>query len=238
MVQAPQCRIISLGTLSAHPLWNESRPVRTGHATTALVTSGDANIIVNPGLPAAALAARMSERTKLRADEVTHVFLTSFHIECRRGIELFDDADWFIHEPERAYAASAIRGKQEEAAQTEDAQVIDVFRREQEVLDACRDAPDKLAPNVDLFPLPGVTPGTCGLLLSLWSQTLLIAGDAIPTVEHLLRGQVLPHCEDVEQAQESFREAIEIADAIVPGRDNLVSNPVRRPTGGSGPAVK
>ena len=49
-----------------------------------------------------------------------------------------------------------------------------------------------------------------------------------PTVEHLERGQVLPSCASIEQAQESFGEAVEIADVIVPGRDNIILNPLRQ----------
>jgi hypothetical protein len=39
---------------------------------------------------------------------------------------------------------------------------------------------------------------------------------------------VLPHPHDVEQARASFMEAVEIADLIVAGRDNLLVNPMRR----------
>ena len=39
---------------------------------------------------------------------------------------------------------------------------------------------------------------------------------------------MLPSCIDVEQAGESFREAIEIADVIIPGRDNVLLNPLRK----------
>ena len=61
------------------------------------------------------------------------------------------------------------------------------------------------------------------------TRTVLIAGDAVATVEHLDRGQVLPTCVDVQTAQESLQEALEIADVIIPGRDNVVFNPLRRP---------
>ena len=92
----------------------------------------------------------------------------------------------------------------------------------------CQAAPDKLAEHVDLFPMPGYTPGTCGLLLSHPNATTLIAGDAVATAEHLEQGRVLRGAYDVNQAQESFMEAIEIADVIVPGHDNLLLNPTRR----------
>ena len=66
------------------------------------------------------------------------------------------------------------------------------------------------------------------MLLSHTNSTTLIAGDAIATAEHLEQGRVLRGAFDVNQAQESFVEAIEIADVIVPGHDNLVLNPTRR----------
>lgn len=228
MTMSTTHRIISIGTLAVHPLWHERGGGRTGHATTTLVTSGDQRIIINPGLPAVALRARMSERTDVAPEEITAVFLTSFHIDTRRGIELFDHATVYLHEPERAYAQSIIAQKRLEAEGINDHELIGHFQREREVLDACATAPDKLCPGVDLFPLSGVTPGTCGILLPQPGRTILITGDAIASVEHLQRGQVIGECHDVEQAQESFREAIEIADEIIPGRDNVIHNPLRR----------
>jgi glyoxylase-like metal-dependent hydrolase (beta-lactamase superfamily II) len=84
---------------------------------------------------------------------------------------------------------------------------------------------DRIAEYVDLFPLFGVTPGNCGLLVAAPTSTILIAGDAVPTQDHFLAGQVLPDSIDVTTAQESLREVYEIADQIVPGHDNLFINP-------------
>ena len=58
---------------------------------------------------------------------------------------------------------------------------------------------------------------------------MLVCGDAVATQEHLEQGKVLPYCHDVEQAQQSFAEAIEIADLLIPGRDNISLNPLRQP---------
>ena len=88
-------------------------------------------------------------------------------------------------------------------------------------------APDQIAEGIDLFPLPGVTPGLCGLLMPMPRTTVLVCGDAIPTLEHLEQGVVLAHVADLEKARESFKEAVEIADFLVLGRDNLVANPIR-----------
>ncbi len=47
------------------------------------------------------------------------------------------------------------------------------------------------------------------------------------TSEHLEQGQVLASSWNREQALESFKEAIEIADVLVLGRDNAIPNPIR-----------
>lgn len=221
-------RVVSIGTLAAHPLWDEKVPARTGHATTILLSAGEEHILINPGLPAQALFARMSERIRIKPDQVTQVFLTSFDREHRRALLAFPDATWLIHEPERFAAAAALKQQREEAAAGGDRELVRAIEDDLDVLDRCQPAPDKLAQRVDLFPLPGVTPGTCGLLVSLPQLTFLVCGDSIPTFEHLEQGKVLPHCFNLEQAQDSFKEAVEIADVLALGRDNLALNPLRR----------
>ena len=73
-------RIISIGALDIHPLRGERTAVRTGHATTTLVRSGQTTILVDPGLPPQPLAARLEERTGLKpGDEVTFRYRFLFH---------------------------------------------------------------------------------------------------------------------------------------------------------------
>ncbi|MHC4447823.1 MAG: MBL fold metallo-hydrolase [Planctomycetota bacterium] len=219
--------VISIGTLSVHPLWNERIPVRTGHATTTLVQTERANILVDPSLPAPMLVAQMSERTTVKPDEVTHVFLTSLATEVCRGLPVFEGATWLVHEPELSVARTQLKEDLQEARGARDAELIEHYEKEADLLERCEPAPDRLAQGIDLFPLPGVTPGTCGLLLALPRLTVLICGDAVPTTEHLEQGKVLPHCHNFEQAQESFADAVEIADLLILGRDNIVPNPLR-----------
>lgn len=234
-------RVISIGALGANHLWNEREPKRTGHATTTLVRSGEAVIVVDPGLPAPALKARLGERVNLDPRDVTHVFLTSFAPECRRAIELFDRAEWLLSEAERETVGVPLAQSLHRLAQTREdleaageafdedqAAMLEILRRDVAVLSRCRPAPDSLAAGVDLFPLPGVTAGMCGLLLGEASRTTLVCGDAIPTQDHLEQGKVLPTCWDRAKAQESFQEAVEIADLLVLGRDNAVMNMTRR----------
>ena len=57
-------RVISIGTLAAHPLWGEEHgQVRTGHATTTLVSTDAAQILVDPSLPTAAAPTSRAKST-------------------------------------------------------------------------------------------------------------------------------------------------------------------------------
>ena len=233
-------RIISIGTLSTNHLWGEREPKRTGHATTTLIRAGKASILVDPGLPAPALKARLAERVNLDPRDITHVFLTTFAPECRRAIELFDQAEWLISEAERESVGVPLAQSLQRLAQTKEdldsageemdedqRTMLDIVRRDVALLSRCHAAPDSVAPGVDLFPLPGVTQGLCGLLVSEPTRTVLVCGDAVPTQDHLEQGKVLGTCWNREKAQESFHEAVEIADLLVLGRDNAVMNPTR-----------
>jgi glyoxylase-like metal-dependent hydrolase (beta-lactamase superfamily II) len=227
---AVEYRVISIGTLAAHPLWEEGADVRTGHATTTLLSvDSGTHILIDPSLPAAALVARLGERSPVRVDQITQVFLTSADPLHHRALPVFEDAEWLVHETELEAARAAAVARIDEMR--DDDEMRSLFEAELDLLGRCRPAPDKLAGGVDLFPLPGVTPGSCGLLLPVPSATIVICGDAVPTVEHLHQGKVLPFCFNVEQAQESFAEVIQIADILIPGRDNVTVNPIRRPFG-------
>ena len=222
-------RVISIGTLASNPLWNEKGNMRTGHATCSLIRAGKKVIVVDPGLPPQMVALRLHERSGVQAKDVTHVFLTTFKPETMRGVLAFENATWWISNDEREAIGVPLVGSLHKAAADEDDDLKRLLEQDVAVLRRCEPAPDRVGDGVDLFPLPGVTPGCCGLLCSTPRATTLVCGDAIPTVEHLERGQVLQSAADVMRARESFGEAVEIADYLVLGRDNMVANPVKRP---------
>lgn len=240
-------RVISIGALAANRLWGERTPVRTGHATTSLVrtTASDdpkttVNLLVDPGLPEPALVARLHERTGLTPDDITHVFVTTFHPETRRAITAFPNAVWLISPREReaagvplAQSLTRLVESQQTAEATgepvddEHGTMMEVLQHDVAVLQRFEAAGDTIATGVDLFPLPGVSLGCTGLLLA-GRETALICGDAVATSEHVDQGKVLPDCHDRELAKESFEEAIEIADVLVCGRDNLCLNRTKK----------
>ena len=215
--------IISIGTLSRNRLWGENEPLRTAHATTSLIRSAKRHILVDPGLPAPALGARLYERTGIRPDQIDTIFLTNFRPAHRGGLSLFPRAKVLIHEHEQQSARQQLQRQIDEApADDEDRAHL---QQELALLERMTPAEDKLAEQLDLFPLFGYTPGTCGLLVAAATSTILIAGDAVPTQDHFLAGQVLPDAADIKAAHEAMAEVYEIADLIVPGHDNIFLNP-------------
>ncbi len=221
---------MSIGTLSRNRLWGETSAVRTPHATTTLIRAsadgagphdGEKRILVDPGLPGPALVARLFERTGLKPEDIDIVFLTTFRPAHRNGLEAFPNAKWLLPEAEH----DAVHDHLVELRERGDSDVARVVDIELELLKQTRVPDDKLATQVDLFPLPGYTPGTCGLLIADAATTTLITGDAVPTRDHLLAAQLLPDTYDKAQAGESLQEVYEVADTIVPGHDNIFANP-------------
>jgi len=219
-------RVISIGALSRHELWTNPPAEGAAHATTTLIRSGKKAILVDPALPIKALAPRLAERAGLQPDDITDVFLTCFRPAHRWGLSGFTKANWWISELERETVGRTLV---EQFQNTEDEEIGKLLKQDIELLQNLKAAPDKLADQVDLFPSPGFTPGTCALLLSPPNSSIVIAGDAVATGEHLEAGRVLRGAYDAEQAMESLSEIIEIADVIVPGHDNVLINPVKRP---------
>ena len=215
--------VISIGTLSKNPLWQERVAVRTSHSTTTLIRSESAVILVDPSLPGQILEARLFERTGLKPDAITHVFLTNLKPVHRRGLDLFPNAVHWAAEMEIEIAQQALAAAARHISGETEGQAK--LTAERQLLAAMRAAPDQLVDGVDLFPLPGYTPGQAGLLLKFAARTVMITGDAVPTQGHFEAGQIFQESFDINQAKESLTEVYEIADIIVPGHDNVFVNP-------------
>lgn len=216
--------VISIGTLSSNPFWPDGRGVRTAHATTTLIRDGERIILVDPSLPAEALGARLFERTGMTPSGVTDVFCTTLRPTHRRGIEAFSHARWTCDESE----LSAYRQHLEGMADSSDRLANDVesaLTADLRAVGRFEPAPEKFTPAVHLYPLPGPSVGSCGLLLAGPVRTVVVAGDAAMTSDHVLAGRVWSGCADAETAIESLTDLIEIADVIVCGHDNYMLSP-------------
>ncbi len=218
--------VVSIGALSFNPFWSEKAGLRTPHATSTLVRDGKRLILVDPSLPAMALVSRLSERTGLAPEQITDVFCTTLRPTHRRSVEAFAKARWTCAEPE----LSAYRQHLSilsESSRRRDGQVERAVAADLKLLERFSPAPDKLAEAVSLFPLPGPSVGSAGLLLASPTRTTVVAGDAAITAEHVLAGRVWAGSADAEAAMQSLTDILEIADLIVCGHDNYMLSPTR-----------
>ena len=218
--------VISIGALSHNRLWGETAAVRTAHATTTLVTGGKRLILVDPSLPAVALEPRFNERTGKHLQDVTDVFCTTLRPVHRRSIEALPGAQWWCSETELFSLRQHLQGLIESSERLggQDRQFIEADLR---LLERFRPAPENFSPQISLYPLVGPSPGSAGLVLAPASSTILVAGDAALTAEHVERGQVWEGCMDVQAALESLQDLVEVADIIIPGHDNVMLAPRR-----------
>jgi glyoxylase-like metal-dependent hydrolase (beta-lactamase superfamily II) len=223
---AVEYSVISIGTTAQNLLWNESRPARTAHATCTLIVQEDRRILVDPSLPGEVLRARLFERTGQGPETITDVFCTTLRPDGRRGLDVLAHAPWYAGETELEWY-----GRQLESAEASSERLTgeqaDDLRGEIDLLKRFRPVPEEFAPQVTRYPLFGATPGCTGLLLTPPTQTVVVAGPAVPTREHLQRGMVWEHAADREQAMETLGDLLELADIVIPGYDNLVIHPRR-----------
>ena len=223
---AVEYRVISIGTLSRNRLWSESVPVRTSHATTTLVSDEGRMILVDPSLPPELLAGRFTERTGRDLSEVTDVFCTTLRPVHRRGIEALAHAKLWVSARELDAYREHLEGLRE-SAQRVDPQDLAAIEADLRLLERFNPAPEKFTKQVQLYPLYGPSVGSAGLLLTPPTSTIVIAGDAAVTGEHVCTGQVWQGCIDIEAASRSLSDMLELAAVIVPGHDNVMFSPTR-----------
>ncbi len=212
--------IINIGTLTRNTLWEESAAKRPGHATTTLIRDGEHTILVDPSLPPDLMRHRLDERTGLSPQQIDTVFLTSFSPLHRRGLSLFAESIWFIGQVEREVVQAGLGAMMNGGPVGADEVSFEEIEAENALIERLKIAPEKLSEHVSIFPTYGATPGNMSLLVC-GQRTIAIAGDAIITSGYFDNGRVWDRSSDPEQAKESFRELADIADAIVPGHDNI-----------------
>jgi len=218
--------VVSIGALSRNRLWGESAAVRTSHATTTAVFADERLILVDPSLPAAAMGPVLNERTGRQLADVTDVFCTTLRPVHRRSIQALPDAAWWVHGDELAAYRGHLTGLLETAERL-DADAATAVEGDLKLLERFGAAPEQFGDQVTVYPLAGASPGSAGLLLTPPTSTILIAGDAAVTAEHVRRGQVWEGCADVEAALRCLGDLLELADVIVPGHDNVAFTPGR-----------
>jgi hypothetical protein len=166
------------------------------------------------------------ERTGKSLTDVTDVFCTTLRPVHRRGIAALPGANWWVHETELEAYRDYLRGLLDSAERLGETDAA-AIEAELKQTDRFRAAPERFGEQTTVYPLFGASAGSAGLLLTPVTTTVLIAGDAAVTTEHVRRGMVWEGCADVEAAIRSMSDYLELADVIVPGHDNVMFSPGR-----------
>jgi glyoxylase-like metal-dependent hydrolase (beta-lactamase superfamily II) len=192
--------VITIGNLSRNRFWGEGddKARRTAVCTCTLVSLKGIRLLVDPSLAESGrMASELDRRAGLKPAAVTAVFLTHEHSDHFAGLAQFPGARW-LAAPGVAEAVNKT-GK---------------FERKVE------NAEGRLWEAIEIIPTPGHTRTHHSLRFVCESQTVVIAGDAVPTVDHFRSRIGLFNSENLETASRTMDALAASADIIVPGHDN------------------
>ncbi len=191
-----------------------------GWSSVTLVRTADRIMLVDTGSygDRALLLTRLQE-VGIAPGEVDDVFLTHFHFDHVLNFDLFKNATFHLSETEIRYVTEggfqAVNDPYVPAViYPLLAPQIKSFSTEVEI-----------QPGVRVFPLPGHTPGTSGLLLE--QTQVLIAGDGIKCARDFNNWQPPPAFAGKRAALRSYRRAADKAQIIIPGHDNPFRVPIQ-----------
>ena len=199
--------VLTLGQFSRNRFWGEldTQPYREPICTSTLV-KGKINIVVDPSLPVAEMAKVLFNRSGLRPDKVDMVFLTHAHGDHFVGIELFENAHWYINEIEL-----------ESMKKSDSPKDLEIARK----LEPCGPG---LADGLEFIVFPGHTNGTTGMLFDTSDGRACICGDAVMTRDFFNNRLGYRNSLDFEKASASIEKMAGLADIVVPGHDNYFLN--------------
>jgi N-acyl homoserine lactone hydrolase len=202
--------VLTIGYLSRNKFWGESsdKGYRSPRCTCTLIRTNGRTIIVDPSCPPEEMLQVLDQRTGLKAEQITDVFLTHFHGDHRYGIEAFPHAKWFMPEREIEHCRGQVPAESPESLLL--TKLIPVDR--------------SLMPGIEILHTPGHSEGHGSLVFACEGLTVVVAGDAAMTKDFYLARDYYFNTSDPEAAVKSIDGIARIADIIVPGHDNYFMN--------------
>jgi glyoxylase-like metal-dependent hydrolase (beta-lactamase superfamily II) len=192
--------IITIGNLSRNRYWGESdaRGLRSAICTCTLIQGEGFRLLVDPSLQNAEdMARELDRRTGLKLSDINNVFITHEHADHYAGLAHFPQARWLAG-PEVASLLNASRKFTKPLAP----------------------ASGKLFGAVDVVPTPGHTMGLHSLRFDCAGLSVVVAGDAVATLDFWRERRGYFNCVDFEHSARSMAKIAELGDIVVPGHDN------------------
>ncbi|MBO5054750.1 MAG: MBL fold metallo-hydrolase [Lachnospiraceae bacterium] len=204
MKKIKRWEILTIGCLTRNKFWGEPKEegVRECLATSSVICTGEANIVVDPSMDPESFGQVLFNRSGLRPGDIDLVYCTHLHGDHFAGIELFEKADWYMASGD-----------------------CEVFKQDEDNRELLRKrmkpAGDFLIPDrVHTVFLPGHTPGLSGLLFQGPEGRVLASGDCIMTKDFFLNREGYYFDKDGEENRRSIEKAAQLAGIIIPGHGN------------------
>lgn len=192
--------VVTIGNLSRNRYWGESdaKGVRPAICTCTVVQGEGFRLIVDPSLSSAdEMARELDRRTGLKLRDLTAVFITHEHGDHWFGLAHFPEARWFAA-PEVSIA----------------------LNKTNQLPKPVESMAGRLFDEVDILPSPGHTLSHHSLRLDCDGLSVVIAGDAVPTLDFWRERRGYYNCVDFELSARTMEKIAGLADLVVPGHDN------------------
>jgi glyoxylase-like metal-dependent hydrolase (beta-lactamase superfamily II) len=196
--------VVSIGNLSRNRYWGDSdeRPIYRVICTTTVISGKDFHLIVDPSLSGEKeMLTELKRRTGLIPDDINAVFITHQHGDHVAGLKHFQKARW-------------IAGSK----------VSEGLNRSGQYNKKVEAATEKLFGAIDIVPTPGHTADHQSLRFDYKGMSVVIAGDAVATLDFWNERRAYYNATDPEESKRSMSMISSIADIIVPGHDNCFYN--------------
>jgi len=172
-------------------------------------------------LPAEALA-----RIGVAAEAVEDVILTHLHYDHAGCLGDFPNARFHLQDGEMSHATgrNMVHAFMRHAYEIED--VVQAVRLVFDERMAFHDGAWSLAPGIDIFPMPGHTPGLQSVRVNTKRGPIVLASDAFHLYGNIVKGKPFPILHDTAATMESWARIRDLAGDLehaIPGHDPWVS---------------
>jgi len=192
--------VITVGNLSRNEYWGEpkDKAFRDVLATTTLITGNGFRLLADPSVAnPEGMARELNRRTGLKLSDITAIFITHEHADHVAGLANFPLVPWY---------ASAL--------------TAEALNRGSRLPKQVEAAPKTFFDAVDVVPTPGHTRGHHSLRFECDGKRIVVAGDAVATLDFWRDRRSFYNAVDPEQGSRTMDAIAKMADIVVPGHDN------------------